>query len=465
MRFQLLSVFVLTNLLSTLVAAGASARERVAFVTTPEQAFAVRSALISDERDEIMADLNIVETDGRAGLILSALCAKASEGVRVRIVTDGLAAHFWETGGLTTESSRALNKRCGSNFEIRFWNPVEMNSPLDYLKSRKLRRDHDKILVFRGQNIVYTGDRNSQTVNYRDVNGYSYLSIDGVAEGRAASEAASYFESVWRLTGPLSRVARDVVSSEKNGERAFDLPFVGEEETSERRSIPPSTLIGGNRNGSAAAANAPALAIAPDSIRASQALSWIDTSVRFVHFDPRERLTAKPRFNDAAGFNRTLVSLVESARHELVISTPFLRLSNELYRAIKARKRAGVAVTLVTSRFDSKIIPKIQTQNRDIKRLTKLGVTIDQKVSTDDLHAKLIIADGERAYLGSHNLNMRGTFMDLEAGLLIDNPEAAQVIRAFALDTLSPYIKRRTDLKTTLIEGALKVCSYCRKQF
>jgi phosphatidylserine/phosphatidylglycerophosphate/cardiolipin synthase-like enzyme len=454
MRFQPFSIFVLANLLSTLVAAGASARERVAFVTTPEQAFAVRSALISNEQNEIMADLNIVETDGRAGEILSALCTKASEGVRVRIVTDGLAAHFWETGGLTTESSRALNKRCGSNFEIRFWNPVEMNSPFDYLKSHKLRRDHDKILVFRGQNIVYTGDRNSQTVNYRDVSGYSYLSIDGVAEGHAATEAAAYFESVWSLTVPLSKVASDVVSSDKNAEDAFDLPFVGAEGSSAR-----SATSGASGGGNIASL----VPVASQSL--SPSLSWIDTSVRFVHFDPRERLTAKPRFNDAAGFNRALVSLVESARHELVISTPFLRLSNELYRAIKARKRAGVAITLVTSRFDSKIIPKIQTQNRDIKRLTKLGVTIDQKVSTDDLHAKLIIADGERAYLGSHNLNMRGTFMDLEAGLLIDNPEAAQVIRAFALDTLSPYIKRRTDLKTTLLEGALKVCSYCRKQF
>lgn len=441
MRSQLL-VFVLANLL---VAAGAAARERVAFVTTPEQAFAVRSALIADERNEIMADLNIVENEGRAGEILSALCAKASQGVRVRIVTDGLAAHFWETGGLTTESSRALNKRCGSNFEIRFWNPVEMNSLFDYLKSHKLRRDHDKILVFRGQNIVYTGDRNSQTVNYRDASGYSYLSIDGVAEGRAADAAAAYFENVWSLTVPLSKVARDVVSSDKNADRAFDLPFVGADETPARPAAP---------------AQIPSLTTA-----APQPLAWIDTSVRFVHFDPRERLTAKPRFNDAAGFNRALVSLVESAQRELVISTPFLRLSNELYRAIKARKRAGVAITLVTSRFDSKIIPKIQTQNRDIKRLTRLGVTIDQKVSTDDLHAKLIIADGERAFLGSHNLNMRGTFMDLEAGLLIDNPEAAQTIRAFALDTLSPYVKRSTDLKTTLIEGALKICSYCRKQF
>ncbi len=424
-----------------LVSAASFARERVAFVTTPEQAYAVRTQLIEDEKVEINADLNIVETSGRAGEILAKLCARAKAGVKVRLVTDGLAAHFWKAGGLTSESALKTDQRCGSNLEIRFWNPVEMNSPIDYLRSKKLRRDHDKIMIFRGQNIVYTGDRNSQNVNYRDASGYSYLSIDAVTEGQAATTAAAYFDSVWALTVPISKIARDVVSSEKNEDDAFELPFVGPDGVTQ---IP---FAGAQKT----------LLPAP--------LTWINAVVRFAHYDPRERLTAKPRFLDTTGFNQSLLDLIRSARSELIVSTPFLRLPKEFFDAIKERRHAGVRVTLVTSRYDSQIIPKIQTQNRDIKRLQNLNVELEQKASTDDLHAKLIIADGERVFLGSHNFNMRGSFMDLEAGVFIDDPRAAAIVRAFALDITQPYVKRRTDVKTTLIEGALKVCSYCQKQF
>jgi len=170
----------------------------------------------------------------------------------------------------------------------------------------------------------------------------------------------------------------------------------------------------------------------------------------------------KPKFE--CEFNDSLVELAESAQHELVLSTPYLRLPKELFNAIKDRRKHGVAVTLVTSKTTSHLLPPLQMQNRDIKRLRKLGVTLLQKDSDDDLHAKLMIADGERAFLGSHNFNMRGSFMDLEAGLVFDNREAAKEIRSFALKQTTAYIPRKTSLKTTLVEGVLGLCSYCRKQ-
>jgi phosphatidylserine/phosphatidylglycerophosphate/cardiolipin synthase-like enzyme len=423
--FSKLIVFISLLAGLTLSAHSVVARDRIAFVTTPEQALQIRRLLITNERKEILVDLNIVEAEGRAGEVVDALCEAAHSGVRVRIVTDGLAAHFWKVSGLTNESSLALNQRCGPKFEIRFWNPVEMDSLFDYLESSKLRRDHDKLMVFVGQNSLYTGDRNNQTVNYRDANSYSYHSVDGVIQGSAVDEASHYFEKVWAIAAPLASVATDADKSRLAMIFHQPGPF-------------PPTI---------------------------PALTWIDTPIRFLHYEPSGRVSRALPTDDTTEFNSELVSLINGAKHEIVISTPFLRLPDELFRAIENRSRAGVQITLVTSRFDSKIIPKLQTQNRDIERLENLGVRLMQKNSTDDLHAKLIVADGERAYFGSHNLNMRGTFMDLESGVLVENHEAAQAIRAFALDRVTPYVKRARDLKSFLIEGVLSVCGYCRLQF
>lgn len=408
---------------ATLIASvTALAHDRVSFVTTPSQAFAVRSSLIENEREEILVDMNIAETTGRAGEILQRLCERARAGVRVRLVTDGMSADFWKTGGLSTPFASRLNSECGNLLQVRFWNLVSMKSPFDYLHSRKVRRDHDKIMVFKSQNTAYTGDRNSQNVNY--ASDYTYFSIDAVVEGSVARDAADYFEDVWAEAPTLS--SRAVPKSHETLASSSDLfPH--------------------------------ALATPP-----TPALEWLETQPQFLHFDPHVRKTAKPKYESQ--FNEALVELTKSARHELIISTPYLRLPDELFNAIKDRRSAGVRVTLVTSRANSKLLPKLQLQNRDIKRLGKIGVILLQKKSTDDLHAKVIVADGERAFMGSHNLNMRGSYMDLEAGLLFENEKAAQEIRDFTLATTEPYVARKSSLKTKLVEGLLKLCSYCQKQ-
>lgn len=157
-------------------------------------------------------------------------------------------------------------------------------------------------------------------------------------------------------------------------------------------------------------------------------LEWFSTTPGFLHPNPDARLSGHESDNDLV-MNQSLVDLIDSARKSVILSTPYLRLSNELFEAIERKRAQGVSVQLVTSKASSKLLTKIQFQNRDIKRLQKIGVTIWQKNSTDDLHAKLVIVDGQRAFIGSHNLNMRATLMDLEAGFLIDDEAAARFDR------------------------------------
>jgi putative cardiolipin synthase len=407
--------------------------DQMTLVTRPEQALEIRRDLIEHETEEIFADFNIWEPTGVAGALLGTLCEKARSGVRVRIVTDGLSANFWDASGIDSSLATSAMKACRFHdqdmMEIRFWNPGKMSFPFDYFKSRKLHRDHDKILFLKGQGVVYSGDRNWQNVNYRasqkhgELN-YTYFSVDAVVTGALTRDVEAYLEEVW---------ANSVFVTNPTPSKAFadDL----------HRAQSLTTLESTWRT----------------------KMKWFKAPTAFLHFNPRARRLGEESERDLL-MNADLVALIDSARSSVILSTPYLRLSDDLYRAIENKRAQGIRVQLMTSKPDSRIIPKIQFQNRDINRLRKIGVDIWQKNSTDDLHAKMIIVDGQRAFFGSHNLNMRATFMDLEAGFLIDDEAAASILVEFALANSIPYEFHKTKLATQSVETILKLCSFCRRQ-
>ena len=53
------------------------------------------------------------------------------------------------------------------------------------------------------------------------------------------------------------------------------------------------------------------------------------------------------------------------------------------------------------------------------------------------LHAKLLIVDGRRALVGSANLTHRALTANLEAGVLIEDPDVAAGLEEHVLDLMA----------------------------
>lgn len=131
----------------------------------------------------------------------------------------------------------------------------------------------------------------------------------------------------------------------------------------------------------------------------------------------------------------SLVGALYEARHELLITTPYLVPDEALLRALCAAPRRGVATTLILpARNDSKLVAAA-SQNAYAAMLDG-GVEIHE-YPLGILHSKSITIDGRIALVGSANLDRRSLELNFENNLLILDEETTQAIRARQLGYLS----------------------------
>jgi cardiolipin synthase len=136
-----------------------------------------------------------------------------------------------------------------------------------------------------------------------------------------------------------------------------------------------------------------------------------------------------------------LISTCYSARHELVLTTPYFVPSEPLSMALVAAARRGVAVTLVIPHHvDSKLVR--YASNAFKADLLEAGVEI---ALFDDglLHTKSITVDGSHCLFGSVNLDPRSFRLNFEVMLAIYDRESTAALRAVQ----QGYIERSKPLE------------------
>jgi cardiolipin synthase A/B len=120
-----------------------------------------------------------------------------------------------------------------------------------------------------------------------------------------------------------------------------------------------------------------------------------------------------------------LLALVGSAHVSLDVYAEVLR-DPQLLDALAAAARRGVRVRIVISPSGD--------FGAEVDALTASGVEIRLSRRLY-IHAKLIVADGERAFVGSQNLSATSLDQNRELGIIIDDPvNLARLTRTFAVD-------------------------------
>lgn len=142
----------------------------------------------------------------------------------------------------------------------------------------------------------------------------------------------------------------------------------------------------------------------------------------------------------------TFVALMNAARDELVITTPYYVPDEPLQAALCAAARRGVSTTIVfPKRNDSWIVAAASRSY--YSDLLEAGVNIREYVG-GLLHAKTLTLDGEVTLIGSANIDRRSFELNAENNILLCDATFTRAMRArqqVFLDAATPVTRDDAD--------------------
>lgn len=142
----------------------------------------------------------------------------------------------------------------------------------------------------------------------------------------------------------------------------------------------------------------------------------------------------------------TFVALMNAARRELVITTPYYVPDEPLQAALCSAARRGVATTIVfPKRNDSWIVAAASRSY--YSELLEAGVQIREYVG-GLLHAKTLTLDGEITLIGSANIDRRSFELNAENNILLCDGAFTRAMRArqqVFLDAATPVTQDDAD--------------------
>lgn len=128
------------------------------------------------------------------------------------------------------------------------------------------------------------------------------------------------------------------------------------------------------------------------------------------------------------GLLQMLLAVINSARRELLLTTPYFVPDDSMLRALRGAAGRGVCVDMVLpQRVDSLLTRYASRSYYD--ELLDIGVRI-HLYQKGLLHTKSITADGRISMFGTVNLDMRSLWLNYEVSLFVYGEEFAGQLRA-----------------------------------
>jgi len=158
-----------------------------------------------------------------------------------------------------------------------------------------------------------------------------------------------------------------------------------------------------------------------------------------------------------------ILGLINSARVELVLTTPYLVPDDAMILALRAAAARGVEVTLIVPEKVDSFLTRYASRSY-YDDLLDAGVAI-QLYRGGLLHTKSISVDGTMSMFGTVNLDMRSLWLNYEVALFIYQHEFADALRALQRSymdqsrQLDPSVWATRPFRERLIENTLRLFS------
>lgn len=127
------------------------------------------------------------------------------------------------------------------------------------------------------------------------------------------------------------------------------------------------------------------------------------------------------------GLVQMLIATVNSAKEELVLTTPYFVPDESLLRALRGAAARGVEIHLVLPEKVDSLLTRYASRSY-YDELMEVGIQI-HLYRKDLLHTKSVVADRQITMFGTVNLDMRSIWINYEVALFVYGQEFGETIR------------------------------------
>ena len=453
-------------------AAAASTRNDSGFalVVNAELAFTSRMTLIKAAEKTLDLQYYAVHADDTTDRLFDALREAAARGVRIRILLDD-----FNTAG---KDAQVLRLAFEKNIDMRLFNPLPSNRSSAMWRivsslsdaARLQRRMHNKIFVADNA-VAITGGRNLGDTYFGQSDGVNFVDIDVLAAGRIARDLSRSFDQYWN--NPLAYPVQSLMTV-KDLERlkppaAAQTSSFGEYRPTAPTPVPSEAL---NKTTATRVTVNPAgltttIAALPETTDL-QLLNWTWAASTMLVDKPSkiaEDADSAEISNDTVVDG--LLSLMSSAKTDLLVVSPYFVPGAEMMRQFEAIRKRGVRVRVLTNSLASNDavaahagyaryregllamgIEMYEMRSEQRGTVSRFGAGTGSAGGTSgasraSLHAKAVVVDSRLLVVGSMNLDLRSKLQNSEVAIVIRNPKLAAEATAL--------------IEPSMIQGAYRV--------
>lgn len=314
--------------------------------------------------------------------VLEILRAKVKEGVEVRFLYDGTNELF----RVTKEYPAKLR---ADGIQCRVFFPV-----VPVLTTVQNNRDHRKIVVIDGK-VAFTGGLNlaDEYINRKERFGY-WKDCAVMLKGEAARSFTLMFLRMWEVVGYPKKGTLKV---NKDHYRKY---------------------LGTDRSAAAEENKA-------------------DENGYIIPYDDN------PLDGEQVG-ELVYMDMLNTAKKYVHIMTPYLVLDHEMIVALTYAAKRGVDVKIIMPHIPDKKYAFLLARTY-YNQLLDAGVKIYEFIP-GFVHSKVVVADGERAVVGSINMDFRSFYLSFECAVLMYKNKAVSVVEEDFQKTLFKCVRVTTDV-------------------
>lgn len=407
-----------------------------------EHALRIRAWLAAQARRSLDVQYFIWSQDNVGRLAHQALLQAARRGVRCRVLVDDFLLEPPHRLLLALDAHPHIDIKVynpGTSVGVGFWRRWR-NILFDF--RRVNQRMHHKAFIADNRAGI-TGGRNMAGEYYDFHSGFNFRDRDILVAGPALAQMQAAFNLFWDAPQSVPVAALLPAESAAMDEAAAAAEWASLDADAQD----PSRFDPEVRR---------AIEAVPDA--AADLLADLDLCpARFIG-DPPGKNDGSQGLGGGGESTRELAALLRSARHEVLIQSPYLILSDEALALFKELVARGVTVRISTnSAANNDNLQAVAGYQRQRRRLLDAGLRIFEhrplpanmarrmaRHQADPalrpifvMHAKSVVVDRRRLFVGTFNLDPRSMNLNTEAGILAESPKLAEeVARAIEEDML-----------------------------
>lgn len=437
--------------------------DKVVLLEGHKESIEARTDFMSSATNEIRAQYYTIKNDviANGGLAILRDVAMRKPDVRVRIIVDSFNNDMQRdtmAAFLSDNQGAPLN-----NVEIKEYNTFKWYAPWRYTK-----RMHDKALII-DNNVLISGGRNIANgyfgLNNKKKPQHAALEDTDILvfQSHAIDEAAQYFDDLWNSpfvkTVKLGTMATESLTDSycKKSVLTHDKQYSAQITACENNRLKNLKLINQQRKELNSLANT----YANRKITKAEALKkWLYNKdaiqtgkIDYIYDNPvgQKHNLEKPKAleNNIA---KQLYAAVKTAKKSVVIVTPYLVITPEqeaLFAELQARK---VRVRIFTNGINSNDVTPAHVGYLNTRELAlKHGAQIWEYNGPDSLHAKMVIIDRKKMFIGSFNWDFRSQNLNREVGIVaeLESDNAIDVEKTDIFAKMARIYARSTKLGDT----------------